>query len=441
MNRRSVFAFLCALCAVTSVAGLRAGPPPSPGQSQLTFQARITQAGQPVSGVVSLTFMLADDPSPGQGQVFWSEPHDGGPGNAPPVMCSNGIFSVVLGSAVPFPPGALAPGGGDRYVAILLGASELARVKLTASAYAVVSTVSGAVWDPDNGVSLDLPLLDQRYFRRTNPDGSPAVVPLAGALQDAGTPYTLGDLDTRYAVGVSGPGGAVSDVANVVFVGAGVSVSANGASATVTIPGGGGTGTGPIDWNTIKAVFPGWSVMTFVDVTDETFLSTVSANNHVNLTPSTLWSFAHLSSGSGPRATYALNGDWTYSAPPAFTSRLISSTPTISTYILLEALVSGSTLTLEGSCDDFVRVFVDSQLKFAGTGAGVATRLGTTRGYQTTITALGQNRRLSVIFGFENNEDSLTTVNLRGTAPAFSIGSQVFEQPGIVFNGRPTAAP
>lgn len=240
MSRRSVVAFLCALCAVTSVAGLRAQPPPSPGQSQLTFQARITQAGQPVSGVVSLTFKLLDSATPGQGQEFWSENHDGTPGSAPGVTCSNGIFSVVLGAVVPFPPGSLVPGGGDRYIAIVLGGSELARVKLTAGAYAVVSNVTGAVWDPVSGLPLDLAELDGRYFRRTNPDGSVAVIPLAAALQDPGTgsPLALVDLDQRYAVGVSDAGGAIARVNTVVFTGPGVTVSTNGGTATVNVPGG-----------------------------------------------------------------------------------------------------------------------------------------------------------------------------------------------------------
>lgn len=70
-------------------------------------------------------------------------------------------------------------------------------------------------------------------------------------------------------------------------------------------------------------------------------------------------------------------------------------------------------------------MFVDGGLKYDSRGG---TNTGTAFRYSSTVT-LGERRRLSVIFW-----DG-------GVVEDFSIISQPFEQPGVVWQGRPAAGP
>ncbi|MCO5169114.1 MAG: hypothetical protein M9894_22450 [Planctomycetes bacterium] len=140
-----------------SVLSSRAGPPPASGRAQLTFQARLTTPqGQPITGVHAFTFHICDAPT-GDGRL-WSESQD--------ALVTNGLLSVVLGRDTPLSPAVLDPAGGsDRYVAIELAGDEVARVKLTATAYSIVAGVANAVWDPASSTGLDLSALDARYVQ------------------------------------------------------------------------------------------------------------------------------------------------------------------------------------------------------------------------------------------------------------------------------------
>lgn len=167
--RRTTLALAWATSLVlVSVLGTRAAPPPPSSRTQLTFQCKITTGPQPASGQFPMIFHVFDSPS--GGAPLWTEAHDGSV--LPQPIVFQGILSVVLGQVVPLDASVFDPvGTGDRYVAIVIGGSEVARVKLTATAYSVVASVANAVWDPATGTSLDVSSLDTRYVQTSGAGG------------------------------------------------------------------------------------------------------------------------------------------------------------------------------------------------------------------------------------------------------------------------------
>ncbi|MCW8138330.1 MAG: hypothetical protein KIT58_05430 [Planctomycetota bacterium] len=156
--RRTVLALTWATSLVfVSVLSTRADPPAASGRSQLTFQARITDPqGHPLAGTHDLTFHIYDAPA-GNGRL-WSETQQ--------VQLVGGIVTATLGRDVPLHAAVFDPAGGaDRFVGVELDGSELARVKLTATAYSVVASVANTVWDPATATGLDLGALDARYVQ------------------------------------------------------------------------------------------------------------------------------------------------------------------------------------------------------------------------------------------------------------------------------------
>lgn len=80
-------------------------------------------------------------------------------------------------------------------------------------------------------------------------------------------------------------------------------------------------------------------------------------------------------------------------------------------------------MRLFGACDDFVHVFVNNTRVFDSRNPP------TGFSYSTTVSLPAGDVRLALIFvdggGFQD----------------FSLRSQVFEQPGIVYREKPTSAP
>ncbi|MDC3379198.1 hypothetical protein OAX78_02845 [Planctomycetota bacterium] len=128
----------------------------------VTVQARILQDGAPVNANLDLRFEIYDAAT--AGTRLWFEDQTG-------VEVRNGILSAQLGDVTPLggifgddvDPGVSTK---DRYVAILLGGSEIVpRVQLTAVPYTLhagVATVTSTIYNP-SGADLDLAGLDGRY--------------------------------------------------------------------------------------------------------------------------------------------------------------------------------------------------------------------------------------------------------------------------------------
>ncbi|MFH2055174.1 MAG: hypothetical protein ABIJ61_04385, partial [bacterium] len=117
--------------------------------TQISYQGRLLDAADvPISGSVSLTFRIFDDPS--GGSELWSETH-------PVVEVSDGLFKVSLGEITPLSADVLAPGSGGgggggavylRYLEIQVGADTpiTPRTLLTSAPYSVATTrVAGDV--------------------------------------------------------------------------------------------------------------------------------------------------------------------------------------------------------------------------------------------------------------------------------------------------------
>lgn len=243
-TRTTLLAVAVALVvAAAPLLSIDAAPPGS--ATTTSVQLRITTpAGQPASGALSLTFRVF--PTATGGSALWTEVHDGTA--RPKVTAVNGIISVVLGEGTPLDPSILDPAA-NRWLGVELAGQEVARVKLTASGYAVAAAAASGLWDPLSASVLDLVALDGRYVRATG--GGGVVRTIAGVSPDAAgnfglaagpsgrvtlTPTTLGlQVETAQPVeSLNGAKGAVS-----IAAGSNVSVSTNGNTITVNAQAGG----------------------------------------------------------------------------------------------------------------------------------------------------------------------------------------------------------
>jgi hypothetical protein len=249
-RERARVVFWAAAILLVSVLSSRASPPPPTGRSELTFQCRLTAPdGQPLDGTFALIFKLYASQT--GGAPVWTEARDGV--TLPKVVIHHGILSVDLGEGTPLDPSTFASvAGGDLFVGIDLAGTEVARVKLTAAAFAVVANVANGLWDPSAGVALDLPALDGRYAQAdavghadtaTHADeadhAAGASVADSAAVSTAianpaGGAVTLSDLDGRYAAAGSGVQGVNGQTGNVSIV-AGSNVTVTTGTGTVTI--------------------------------------------------------------------------------------------------------------------------------------------------------------------------------------------------------------
>jgi hypothetical protein len=118
----------------------------------ISLQGHLSQpSGSPVGGPVSMTFKLYTVAS--NGSALWEETH-------PAVAIGNGVFSVILGSLLPFTVGFEQP----YFVGVsVAGGAELApRIALGSAPYAVRSLTAETLANPitagvivDGSISLD----------------------------------------------------------------------------------------------------------------------------------------------------------------------------------------------------------------------------------------------------------------------------------------------
>jgi hypothetical protein len=102
----------------------------------INYQGRLTDAsGTPLDTAVSMTFAIYDDST--AGTLGWSESHD-------PVVVTNGLFSVLLGSVNPIHDTVF--NGPNRWLQVTVGGSAMEpRTRLVTVPYAFrVSTVDSA---------------------------------------------------------------------------------------------------------------------------------------------------------------------------------------------------------------------------------------------------------------------------------------------------------
>ncbi|HDR17029.1 MAG TPA: hypothetical protein ENN79_16385 [Desulfobacteraceae bacterium] len=103
---------------------------------EINYQGYLTDAeGNPLNDSVAMTFSIWDAPS--AGTQLWSENHE-------PVMLTEGVFNVVLGSSVPITAAML---DGERYLGITVGidAEMVPRLCMTAAPYAMKAADADAL--------------------------------------------------------------------------------------------------------------------------------------------------------------------------------------------------------------------------------------------------------------------------------------------------------
>jgi hypothetical protein len=166
---------------LVSVLSSRAAPPTTSSRSQLSFQFRLTSPnGQPMSGLIDATVSLYDVPS--GGTALWSERQD--------LRAQSGIVSATLGLIQPLDASVFAPGTpAERYVGVEVGGTEVARVKLTATAYAIVASVADTLANPA-GAPVDLADLDDRYIQ-TNGAGGGVVRTVNGVAPNGSGDFSV----------------------------------------------------------------------------------------------------------------------------------------------------------------------------------------------------------------------------------------------------------
>ncbi len=147
----------------------------------ITFQARITQDGVPVTADLNLTFQIYTAQS--GGAKLWEESHTG-------VAVRNGILSVRLGDTVSLTNvfNVTTPANSDRWVAVRVGGPTgteivVPRIKLTAVPYsmsAAIATIASTL-DDGTGTGLTLAGLDTRFGVAAGKSGGQTLVGGTGA--------------------------------------------------------------------------------------------------------------------------------------------------------------------------------------------------------------------------------------------------------------------
>lgn len=130
MNIRITCLTVILLLSVASVVAIASTP------NLINFQGRLTTAGLPVAdSSYTVVFSIYDSPS--GGQMLWTETHS-------PVAITQGLFSVLLGSIVPFADTLF--NGPNRFLEIQVGSETInPRSQLTSVGYAQrVATVDGS---------------------------------------------------------------------------------------------------------------------------------------------------------------------------------------------------------------------------------------------------------------------------------------------------------
>lgn len=210
-----------------------AAPPPGPNLT-ITLHARLTDpAGHPLDGTFPLQFHLhASQTDPAS---LWSEQLS--------TRVVHGIVAVQLGAQVPLDPALFDPSAGERWIGIRVGEEEVGRVRLTATATAIMATTAGGLWH--GGATLDVAALDRRYVRTSGQE-----VVLAPAAPAEGQVLTWDAAASRWAPrdstgGVQGLNGLTGQLA--IVAGSNVQVAADASTGTVTISTTGGLDTGTAD--------------------------------------------------------------------------------------------------------------------------------------------------------------------------------------------------
>jgi len=116
----------------------------------IDYQGRLTDSdGNYLNSVVSVDFLIYDAET--GGTLLWSELQD--------VSMSNGIFHVLLGSLVSFPPTLF--DGADRWLELVVGGETLSPRTVVASVpYAIKAEIAYTLQNMGSGSGLDADLLD-----------------------------------------------------------------------------------------------------------------------------------------------------------------------------------------------------------------------------------------------------------------------------------------
>ncbi len=161
------------------------GPTPAGESNQtISFQARITQDGVPLTADLDLTFQIYTAQS--GGAKLWEETHSS-------VPVRNGILSVRLGDTVSLTNvfNVTLPSNSDRWVAVRVGGSSgteivVPRIKLTAVPYsmsAAIATIASQL-DDGSGTGLDIASLDSRFGVAGGQAGGQALIGGVNANDD-----------------------------------------------------------------------------------------------------------------------------------------------------------------------------------------------------------------------------------------------------------------
>jgi len=260
--------------------GLTIAPLQAQTPQLINYQGKIIQNGTPVSGSMVVAFSIYAAPT--GGTPLWSETQT--------VTLTDGIFAVLLGSAVPFPNNLFAASG-ERYLGLKVGTDSEAmpRFRLTSVSYAFRAIQSDSALGARAALTA-----------RPLPNSVTSAGIVDGQVTDAdlaNNAVTAGKIATGAAVK------SVNGLTDAVTLAAGRNVILNPAGNTITIESTGGSGVPSVNNITGPVTLMGAGGATVTSRRDSIFISagnvTGSGIRGVQNTDNTL----NITDSTGPTAT------------------------------------------------------------------------------------------------------------------------------------------